>query len=50
MNVHGFLYMFRILLIVIGYNRISGVLSADYDIIKMRKHLLVKGDLNENDT
>jgi hypothetical protein len=43
MNVHGFLYMLRILLIVTGYNRISVVLSGDNDIGKMSKYVFGKG-------
>jgi hypothetical protein len=38
-----FFYMLRILFIVIGYNGISGVLSADGDINKMGKYMLGKG-------
>jgi hypothetical protein len=43
MNIHVFLYILPILFIVIGYNSISGVLSADGDIGKMSKYMLGKG-------
>jgi hypothetical protein len=34
--------MLRILFVVIGYNNINGVLSADGDIDKMSKYMLRK--------